>query len=1086
MYQTLLNAFKRDVGFIYHQINSFNEFIDKRIQKIIDDIGEIELETPEIGEFKIKLGKIRVAKPGIKEADGAWRNITPMEARLRNLTYAAPLILEMIPVLNGVEQEVKEVEIGKLPVMVKSKICALHGKTKEELIELGEDPLDPGGYFIINGTERVLVIVEEIVANIPIIEKKDETETARINSEINGYVQRHLVKRKNGIIDISYSNLKGVPLVVVLRALGLETDKEIIDAISDEDDEMQEIYFNIYEFSVDSQKEAVNYIGKMLKIPQPEYRQKRVNDMLDKYLLPHLGQEKKDRKKKAIYLGRVAHKLLKLGLGKIEEQDIDHYANKRLKLSADFLEILLRSILLGKYGLVARIAYTYQKLAKREKLPSIQSIVEGGYLTQRIISHMATGQWIGGRTGICQRLERNNYIRTYAHLRNVISPLSSAQEHFEARILHPTQWGRLCAEETPEGVNIGLRKYLALMSVISTTADEKYIEEIKSIVNKYNVETASTCVFLDGEIIGKVSKVKTLLNELREKRRMGLLDPFIGIAYNEKFDEININTDAGRLERPVLVLENGKPRLTAKHIEKMKKGELGWNDLIKQGIIEYLDAAEEDNMLIAIKEEDITPEHTHLEIDPSLIIGISANLVPFAEHNRGDRVNFGAKMSGQALGIYATNFFMRADTKSNIMIYPQTPLVKTKVTDVVNLETHAQGQNIVIALMSYEGYNMDDGIVINKASIERGFGRSMFFRTYSTIEKRYWGIEKDEIKIPDKAVNGYRAEESYINLDEDGIINPETTVDSGDVLIGKISPLRFFGPMESFIMEIENRRETSETIRHGEHGIVDSVIISKTEDGDKLVKVVVRDLRVPELGDKFASRHGQKGVCGLIVPEEEMPFTSDGIVPDVILNPHAIPGRMTVGQILEVITGKAAAIKGECFDATPFNKLNEKEIYDFLTKHGFRFDGKETLYDAITGKKIKSSIFVGPIFYQKLHHMVADKIQARSRGPVTLLTKQPTAGRAKEGGLRLGEMEKDCLLAYGAALLLKERFDSDKVTIPICKKCGLIAIYDKVKGKKYCPVCKKSDIVDVDMSYAFKLMTDELKAMCIYPKINVS
>ncbi|MBI5346978.1 MAG: DNA-directed RNA polymerase subunit B, partial [Candidatus Aenigmarchaeota archaeon] len=453
-------------------------------------------------------------------------------------------------------------------------------------------------------------------------------------------------------------------------------------------------------------------------------------------------------------------------------------------------------------------------------------------------------------------------------------------------------------------------------------------------------------------------------------------------------------------------------------------------------------------------------------------------------HNRGDRVNFGVKMAGQALGVYTKNFFTRTDTKADVMLYPQKPIVNTMMGRNM-LDEHPQGQNIIMAIMSFKGYNMEDGIVFNKASIERGFGRSIFFRTYVVEEKKYWGIERDEIKIPDKSVSGYRTEEAYANLSADGIINREVDVQSGDVLVGRISPLRFFGPVENFMMETENRRETSEIIRHGEEGIVDNVIITETINGNKLAKVVVRSERVPELGDKFASRHGQKGVIALIVPEEDMPFTEDGITPDVILNPHAVPSRMTIGQLLEIIAGKVGAFRGE-IDASAFNEsVTEESLRKALKDLGFEDDGREVMYDGVTGKKFESGILIGPCFYQKLHHMVANKIHSRARGPVTLLTKQPTAGRAKQGGLRLGEMEKDCLVAHGTALLLKERFDSDKSTIPICQSCGMVAIEDRTKGKRYCNVCKKSKIVDVEMSYAFKLMLDELKCMGVYPKIKV-
>ena len=1080
-YRVLLDSFKNSVGFVEHQIKSFNEFLDLRIQKIINEIGEIQLETPELSEFRIKLGNVRIPKPTIKEADGATREITPMEARVRDLTYASPIYVEVIPVINGVEQEPQEVKLGDLPIMVKSNHCVLSGMDKEQLVAKGEDPNDPGGYFIINGTERVIVMVEEVLSNMPVIEIKGETETARINSESSGFVQRHLIERKGGIVTVSFANLKKFPIVVLLRALGMETDKEIIEAISFNPDEIQEIYFNIYEFDVKTPDEAREYIGEKLKIPQKEYRDKRVIDMLDKYLLPHLGQTKAARKEKAVYLAKVVKKLLRLGLEEIKEQDIDHYGNKRLRMAADFLEILFRSVLLGKYGLVSRIVYSYQKLMKRGKMPLIKSIIESDYLTKRIISHMATGQWVGGRTGVCQRLERTNYVRAIAHLRNVISPLSSSQEHFEARALHATHWGRLCAEETPEGVNIGLRKYLALFAVISDTAKPKDRELVMEMVKK---EAGPTTIFLDGHVVGGSDKPEAFVKKFREKRRMGLINPSINIAYAPEFDEVHINADSGRLQRPLIIVENGRHGLDEKVFEKLSGGEIAWNDLLKQGIIEYMDAEEENNAYVSIDSKGIGKDHTHLEIHPGVILGLSASLVPFPTHNRGDRVNFGAKMSGQSLGIYSTNFQVRTETKADVLLYPQVPLINTIVGEEMGLDEHPQGQNIVIAIMSYKGYNMEDGIVLNKASMERGFGRSFFFRSYVTEEKKYWGIEKDEIKIPDKSVPGYRTEEAYANLAEDGIVNRETTVESGDVLIGKVSPLRFFGPVESFMVETESRRETSETIRHGEEGVVDNVLLTETSSGNKLIKITVRNERLPELGDKFASRHGQKGVIALIVPEEDMPFTVNGITPDIILNPHAIPSRMTIGQLLEIIAAKVSSLSGKPVDSSAFNDVTEEALRSTLIELGFRDDGKEAMYDGITGKRYEAQILVGPCYYQKLHHMVANKLQARARGPVTLLTKQPTAGRVKQGGLRLGEMEKDCLIAHGASLLLKERFSSDKYKIPVCMKCGMVAINDFAKGKRYCPVCKKSKITDVEISYAFKLMLDELKCLGIYPKIN--
>lgn len=593
-----------------------------------------------------------------------------------------------------------------------------------------------------------------------------------------------------------------------------------------------------------------------------------------------------------------------------------------------------------------------------------------------------------------------------------------------------------------------------------------------------------TSVFLNWSLIGEVKNPKALVNEIKKKRRSGKISKEVNVYHDEVLDEILINDSSGRIRRPLIIIKDGKPMLKNSHIKDLKSEKITFNDLIKNGIIEYLDCDEEENAYIALWPHDVTKEHSHMEINPLLMFGLSSSLIPYGEYDRGDRVNFGAKMIGQSLGFYTSNFAVRTDTKSNILLYPQIPLVTSVTYDIFNLDKHPAGQNVVIALLTYGGYNMEDAIIINKGSIERGLGRSFFFRTYHIEETRYGGGQVDEIKIPDKDVRGYRSEKSYSLLSEDGLIYPGKNVSGGDVLVGKTSPLRFLNRGE-FLTGIQNRRETSLVLRHGERGVIDKVLISETHNGDKLVKVTVRDKRIPELGDKFASRHGQKGVIGLIVPEEDMPFTSHGITPDIIMNPHSIPSRLTIGQLLEMLSGKVSSLEGRKGNATMFNGEKEIDLRKSLKKFGFKEDGKEVVYNGITGEKMEVEIYIGVIYYQKLEHMVANKIHARSRGPVTLLTKQPTEGRANEGGLRFGEMEKDCLIAHGAPLLLKERFSSDDSLIPVCEKCGGLAIYDWRKNRHFCPLCGKSKIKEVKMSYAFKLMLDELKSLMILPKLNI-
>jgi len=591
-------------------------------------------------------------------------------------------------------------------------------------------------------------------------------------------------------------------------------------------------------------------------------------------------------------------------------------------------------------------------------------------------------------------------------------------------------------------------------------------------------------VFVNGQLMGKVSDLEGLRKEIIENRRKGRLPKHLNVYLLDDRDELHINIDGGRVLRPLIVVKDGKSLLTDELKEKLAKGEITWKDLFDKGILEFLDADEEDNAYVAVSEKDLTPEHTHLELDPATILGIEASLLPFPEKNRGDRLNYGSRMVVQASGIYLKNFLIRDDTASQLLVYPELPMAETQTVEATGLATHPSGQNLVIAVLSYEGYNIEDALIVNKASLERGMGRSYFMRTYVTEARKYWGGQEDIIAIPTSDIRGLRPEKSYSKLSEEGIINVEEYADSEDVLVAKISPIRFIGIQEELRIGISNKRDNSVVVRKGEEGIVEKVILTENENGEKIIKVTVREYKVPEIGDKFATRHGQKGVIGMIVPEEDMPFTKDGIKPDIIINPHAIPSRMTVGQLLEIVAGKAGALMGKRIDATAF-KGDEKEIREMLKQAGFRDDGREVLYDGKTGKKLEAQILIGITYYQRLYHLVSHKMHARSRGKVTLLTKQPTEGRSKEGGLRFGEMEKDCLIAHGAAMALKERFSSDKYKFYVCKSCGVIAYENKNKGRLECPVCKGSEVKEVEMSYAFKLLLDELLSMMIYPRIEV-
>ncbi|MBI4145498.1 DNA-directed RNA polymerase subunit B [Candidatus Woesearchaeota archaeon] len=594
----------------------------------------------------------------------------------------------------------------------------------------------------------------------------------------------------------------------------------------------------------------------------------------------------------------------------------------------------------------------------------------------------------------------------------------------------------------------------------------------------------TTEVYLNGKYVGDVENKDDFLKMLKTERRRGAVTTNLNAMYDDRLNAIFVESDRGRLRRPVIIVKDGIPTLTEKHIKQLQKNELGWNDLVQQGVIEYLDAAEEENALVAFDEKDLTPEHTHLEISPLAMLGLSASLIGYGNYIQSSRFIISARNLRQSVGLYAANYHVRMDMDINLLHYPQRPVVTTAMHDIAQYDKHPSGQNLVVAVLSYRGYNMEDAIVLNKASIERGFGRSTYFRPAASEELRYSGGLMDNIAIPDKEIKGYKSEKDYRLLEEDGIVFPEAKVKEEDVIIGKTSPPRFLSSLDEYSLAGNVRRESSVALRHGEEGVVDFVLVTENEEGNKLVQVRLRDARVPEIGDKFTSRNFQKGVVGLIVPATDMPFTSSGITPDLIFNPHSIPSRMSVSYMLEMIGAKAGAMNGRYIDGTTFDAEPEEAIRKELISLGFRENGVETMYHGATGERLTAKIYIGPMYYLRLKHMVANKIQSRARGPIQLLTRQPTEGRAKEGGLRFGEMEKDTLVAHGASMLLKERFDSDKTVVPVCENCGIIAIHDPYKNKRYCPICgENTEVNDIEISYAFKLILDEFKSMGIYPKL---
>jgi DNA-directed RNA polymerase subunit B len=1136
----VFKTYVETLGLARQHLDSYNSFVAKKLRQIVDSIGEIrpgwrlrrkqeELHTLASHDVKVVIRipedlREAFSMPIVKEADGYVHPITPYECRIRDISYMAALYADIKLIQDGVEVERKRLKIAEFPVMIKSVLDPLSSMSPEELMAIGEDPKDPGGYFIINGNEKVIVAQEDLAVNRIIVGPAAAgtakiTHSAKVVSTTLGIRRQVIVDRmSDGSLEVTVSKLNyRIPFVVLMKALGFEKEVEIALAVSPDPDVQRELLPSFEKVAdiVKTRDDALRFLGNRLALGQPvDVRIARAEEFLDNQLLPHLGTSPQDRRKKGYYLAEMANRVLQLYLGKRSPDDKDHYSNKRIRLAGDLIAEIFRDSL---EVFVRTIQSKLEEHVAQGKRVRLVNLIRPDIITERLRTAIATGNWTQDRTGISQALDRTNWISLLSHLRRVVSPLSREQAHFEARDLHGTHWGRLCPFETPEGVNCGLVKNLALMAYISVGVDERYVEEM--LYKEFGViplddlmaEAVKTgvapevmvkgCkVFLNGRPIGYHLNGLELANAIRARRRQnrlchGRVEEHrcfeINVAYIRDIsaEEVYVNTDEGRLLRPVIVVEKGKPKLTVEHVKLLEKGKWTFWDLVEKGIVEFLDPDEEENAYVAELLTDLTGEHTHLELWPGGIMGVSASTIPYVEHNQSPRNTYQSAMAKQALGLYALNYRYRMDSHSYLLQYPQKPIVQTRALDLIGYNERPSGQNAIVAIMSFTGYNIEDAIIFNKTSVDYGFARAYFFRVYSAQELDYPGGLSDRITVPSPKLYDHKGDQYYRKLAPDGIIYPEVEVEGGDVLIGRESPPRFMGEERVVSTALISNRDTSVQLRYGESGVVDTVVYTRTLEKNKLVKVRVRDLRIPEIGDKFASRHGQKGVIGMIFPGYDMPYTEDGIVPDIILNPHAIPSRMTVGQLLEEIAGKLGAIKARLIDASPFYKEDIDGIRFELLKLGYDPNAREVAYDGRTGEIVERPVVVGVSFYQRLYHMVSDKMHARATGKVQLLTRQPTEGKARQGGLRFGEMERDSLVGHGASMLVRDRLleASDSYILYVCRLCGHISWYNRRKGVYECPIHgAEGDIKPVKVPYAFKLLLQELMSMAIKPEIRIA
>lgn len=1144
----IIDAYFKERNLVAQQVDSFDEFILVTLQSIVHEkrrvsvVPELQYQAAEARrprQYDVIFEQVHVSPPLVHEFDGEKRHLYPHEARLRNLTYHAQMYVDVVyrqyKMVNGeAEQEPCEETslrtlLGCIPIMVRSRYCSMNNKNFKDCMRFGECMYDQGGYFIINGSEKVLITQERMSNNHVYVFKKKQPSVYSWVCETRSHVPRTArptstmylqVYQKPPRAQITAHQIRAqlpylkrdIPVVVLFRALGLDTDREIIEHIMYDpaaDPEMLERFRPSLEEAdlIRSREVALDYIGKRGNTPYA-LRAERINfavELVHRELLPHVGVGDRYDKKKGFFMGYVVHKMLMCSLGRLGEDDRDHFGKKRLDMSGPLMSSLFRQLFAK---LVADLRKSMQKELENGRNFNVTTGLKSKSMTDGLKYSLATGNW-GDRSrttkqGISQVLNRLTFASSLSHLRRLNTPIAKEGKLARPRQLHATHWGVVCPAETPEGGSVGLVKNLALMAQVTVGSDENHVLEFLNTRGMTSLEDMEPVqmldqrvnkVFVDGNWVGIVDEPHGLVREMKEHRRRLAIDPQVSIVRDVKDREVRIYTDPGRICRPLLVVDYETQQLKVKrtHVEQLEDNDTtyGWMDLLRDGLIEYIDVEEEETTMIAMEADKILNKtldtYTHCEIHPSLILGVCASIIPFPDHNQSPRNVYQSAMGKQAMGIYASNFMVRMDTMAHVLLYPQMPLTYTRAMAHLKFRELPSGVNAVVAIACYTGYNQEDSLILSQSSVDRGFMRSLYFRTYSDS----LDSNREQFEVPQRAeCSGMGSGKAYDKLGYDGLVGPGMHVSGelGDVLIGKTVPavvVQTSGRIEGAAV----KKDESTVMKSTEKGIVDRVLLSTNDKGFSFVKVRIRNIRTPNVGDKFASRHGQKGTVGLLYRQEDLPFSCDGITPDIVVNPHAIPSRMTVGHLVECLLSKASALLGMEGDATPFMaKFDVASVMDVL--HGVRYQryGNECLYSGYTGRPLTQLIFFGPTFYQRLKHLVDDKIHARARGTVTSLTRQPMEGRARGGGLRMGEMERDCLISHGSANFLRDRlfFNSDPYRVHVCDVCGMMAVADLRKQTFECTYCSNGEpakFSQVYMPYAGKLLFQELLSMCIAPRI---
>lgn len=1061
---TIVERFLQDVALTRQSCDSFDDFIFRKLKEIIAEARPIECTyfgPSESRKIKLRMVGGTVKPPVMLENDGTSRPIFPSECRLRQLTYGAPLYID-VEVTRADEQVVlKDVYLGRIPIMVFSSLCYV--RNKDNRVKHDECPHDPGGYFIVNGSEKAIIGQKSFMINRMISYARNDSCAVAVKSENQRRIYTTTISYKpNTPIMCTFPRLQSeVPLLNILLALGLDM-KDVRGAFTASELALLDASFKMLPSTVEDAKKTL-VIREVYNVELSE--NERLERAFEAVMLPHVSMEKK-----GLYFITMMKELMAVATNTITPTDRDAANNQRVETACELLSTLFHHLIIKLTNDIRLICQKSLGKLKRgipnDKIrtwfSSMTSITDGFQYA------LATGNWNttfvnrSQRVGVAQALQRLSLMATISQLRRISSSIDSSQKLAKPRYLHGTHWGRYCPFETPEGQPVGLETQLSVQALVSLDTPchviRKVVTQFLLPIDVPNLSAGSN-VYINGDYVGNTSAPQKLLQIVRKLRRTGQCAKDVSVSLNAR-GIIHISSTSGRLCRPLMIVENNK--LVYDHSIHDK---LSWNELLTRGIIEYIDCEEEDTMLVAFDThylKDVSLVYTHCEISCSMMTGVCASTIPFLDHNPATRNAYQSAMGKQAQGVPITNYQTRYDTTQNILHYGQKPLVSTTIADLHKIHECPAGQNCIVAIMPWEGFGQEDSIVVNQHALDRGLGRADRYKTIT--ETLSSNKDTSVFRKPDRK----RKIGTYNKLDEDGFVKPGETVKPRDCVIGKQTILN---------------EESEAHVKYEDHSIlsdvngrVEKVTMYQQRDGQRAVKMKIRAQRIPIQGDKFSSRHGQKGTIGITFGSESLPWTIDGIVPDIIVNPHALPSRMTIAHLIETLAGKKAALDGEFVDASPFTGLTIDDIGEELKRHGFHPSGNEQMYSGYTGKPIQAKIFIGCIYYQRLKHMVDDKIHSRSRGRRNVLTGQPNEGRRFGGGLRVGEMEKDSFNSHGVPFVINERMciSSDAKKVAICPRCKR-----KSNGcSKFCNVCR-SRTREIIMPSAADLLIQELQSMCI-------